>query len=60
MKENSFKRNRKAMMALLLVTGSIETLQIFVMDYHIFIFAKTPNQKNHPVPAVLKMLRGNL
>ena len=37
MKENSFKRNRKAMMALLLCTGFIVTQPISVMAEEIMI-----------------------
>ena len=60
MKENSFKRNRKAMMALLLCTGFIVTQPISVMAEEIMIFAQTTQQQKQSVQELLKMLRGNL
>ena len=61
MKENSFKRNRKAMMALLLCTGFIVTQPISVMAEEIMIFAQTAQQQKQSVSQeLLKMLRGNL
>lgn len=49
MKENSFKRNRKAMMALLLCTGFIVTQPISVMAEEIMIFAQTAQQQKQSV-----------
>ena len=60
MKENSFKRNRKAMMALLLCTGFIVTQPISVMAEEIMIFAQTAQQQKQSFQELLKMLRGNL
>ncbi len=60
MKENSFKRNRKAMMALLLCTGFIVTQPISVMAEEIMILLKLLSNKNNPFQELLKMLRGNL
>lgn len=45
MKENSFKRNRKAMMALLLCTGFIVTQPISVMAEEIMILLKQLSNK---------------
>ena len=58
MKENSFKRNRKAMMALLLCTGFIVTQPISVMAEEIMILLKLLSNKNNPFQELLKMLRG--
>ena len=58
MKENSFKRNRKAMMALLLCTGFIVTQPISVMAEKIMIFAQTAQQQKQSVSGLLKMLGG--
>ena len=52
MKENSFKRNRKAMMALLLCTGFIVTQPISVMAEEIMIFAQTAQQQKQSVSLV--------
>lgn len=60
MKENSFKRNRKAMMALLLCTGFIVTQPISVMVEEIMIFAQTAQQQKQSVSGVIKDATGNL
>ena len=58
MKENSFKRNRKAMMALLLCTGFIVTQPISVMAEEIMIFAQTAQQQKQSVSGVIKDATG--
>lgn len=58
MKENSFKRNRKAMMALLLCTGFIVTQPISVMAEEIMIFAQTTQQQKQSVSGVIKDATG--
>ena len=56
MKENSFKRNRKAMMALLLCTGFIVTQPISVMAEEIMIFAQTAQQQKQSVSGVIRYI----